>query len=210
MHVARAAVARSRAAVDPERARNTARDVLDDERFRDDPTPAPLRRPLQWIGDRLSSAWDATARAVDSLPGPTWLALLAVAILATAIVVWRLVRRRDRIARERRAPTGARAERPDARALDAAADAAERAGDLALAVRLRFRAGLLRLADAGVVTLRPDLTNREVRSSVHAAAFDAIADDFEVVAYSDRPATPEQVDTARRGWSRVLEDARSR
>jgi len=201
---------RGAATVDPERARNTARDVLDDDRFRDDPTPAPLRGPLEWVGDRLRSAWNAAADVLEVLPGPTWVALLAVVAALTALVGWRIARRRDRIARSSGAPVQARTGRPDARALEREADHAERAGDFERALRLRFRAGLVRLDDAGAVTLRPDLTNREVRTSVRAPVFDALADDFEGVAYGDRPATIDQVSAARRGWSSVIEEARPR
>lgn len=201
---------RDGAAVDPDRARRAAREVLDDERFRDDPTPAPLRGPLEWIGDRLRSAWNVVSSVLETLPGPTWVALLVMLTALVALVGWRLVRRRDRIARSRRVEDPDSTKRLDARALEAEADAAERAGDLERALRLRFRAGLVRLDATGAVALRPDLTNREVRRSVPTPTFEMLADDFEVVAYGDRPATPEQLAAARSGWTNVIEEARSR
>lgn len=204
---------RPAAAVDPERAREAARDVLDDERFRDDPTPAPLRGPLRWIGDRLRDAWDAIADVFERLPGPTWVALVVLFAALVALVVWRMARRRDRLARIRgvQAPDRAdRADRVDARALEAEAEAAEGVGDYERALRLRFRAGLLRLDDAGAVTLRPDLTNREVRATLRVPTFDDLADAFEAVTYGERSATPEHVAGARRSWPGVVDEARPR
>ena len=72
--------------------------------------------------------------------------------------------RRRRRAR-RRARTVAD-EREDPDALEREADAAERDGDLDRAVRLRFRAGLLRLGDRGAIHYRPSVTTGEVRRTL--------------------------------------------
>jgi hypothetical protein len=89
-----------------------------------------------------------------------------------------------------------------------AADAEGR-GELDTALRLRFRAGLLRLADAGVLRLRPGLTNAAVSRTLRSRRFDELALDFDEVAYGGRPATPDDVAAARSGWPAVLEAARS-
>ena len=84
----------------------------------------------------------------------------AFALLARWIV--------KRVGRRRARGTGAvardmRATNEDPAVLEREADDAERRGDLERAVRLRFRAGLLRLGDRGAIEYRPSLTTSEVR-----------------------------------------------
>ena len=88
----------------------------------------------------------------------------------------------------RRAPSPADDEDPDA--LERAADEAERDGDLARALRLRFRAGLLRLGDRGAIHYRPSVTTGEVRRTLGSATFDDLAGTFEAVTYGGRTAAP--------------------
>ena len=95
----------------------------------------------------------------------------------------------------------------DADALERAADAAERDGDLDRAVRLRFRAGLLRLGDRGAIRYRPSVTTGEVRRTLGSQRFDDLAGTFEAVAYGGRAAEGPDVDASRREWPRVLEEA---
>ena len=59
---------------------------------------------------------------------------------------------------------GDESEDPDE--LERAADDAERDGDLDRALRLRFRAGLLRLGDRGAIRYRPSVTTSEVRRAL--------------------------------------------
>jgi hypothetical protein len=101
-------------------------------------------------------------------------------------------------------------ESEDPDALERAADEAERDGDLARAVRLRFRAGLLRLGDRGAITYRPSVTTGEVRRTLGSARFDELAGTFEAVTYGGRPADRPDVDSARREWPRVLEESSQR
>ena len=97
------------------------------------------------------------------------------------------------------------AEDPDD--LERAADAAERDGDLARALRLRFRAGLLRLGDRGAIRYRPSVTTGEVRRTLGSRRFDDLAGTFEAVTYGGRPAERPDVDASRREWPSVLEEA---
>src|SRR5262249_61242968 len=55
-----------------------------------------------------------------------------------------------------------RDESQDPGRLEREADAAEHRGDLDAAVRLRFRAGLLRLDRAGAISYRPSITSGQV------------------------------------------------
>ena len=200
--------ARALQAVDPDAARGTARDILDDRRFRREPAPRPLRGPLQWLGRRLETVGDWIARALRPVPGWFWLGL-AIAVVAAVVARIIVVSRRRRVTGDRHGRLSpdldAGAEDPDA--LDRDADDAERRGDLERAVRLRFRAGLLRLGDRGAIAYRPSVTTGEVRRALGSDAFDELAQTFEGVAYGGRAAQPPDVDAARREWPRVLDDA---
>ena len=103
-------------------------------------------------------------------------------------------------------PSGARAAArdEDPRALDRRADAAEAAGDLEAALRLRFRAGLLRLDARGAIEFRPSISTYEVRRTLHSDDFDALAATFDDVVYGGRAAarrrtSPPPASAGRRG-----------
>ena len=130
--------------VDPDAARDAARDILSDRRFRSEPAPRPLRGPLDWIGDRLQPVVDWIGRRAGVRAG----LVVARRSRSRSVAGHRRAHRRGRrtagasrrgAARRRRRATRRRAEDPDA--LERAADEAERDGDLERALRLRFRAG---------------------------------------------------------------------
>ncbi len=201
----------SAAGVDPAVARAEARSILEDRRFKSEPVPRPLRGPLEWMGDRIQSLVRVVSDLLRPVPGPTW---VVVAAIAVAVGVLLLVRassrpvgggpRRD--ARRR----GVGGESEDPAALEAAAADAERRGDLATALRLRFRAGLLRLDERGAITFRPSLTTGEVRRLLGSETFDDLASVFEEVAYGGRDPGIDEVAGAREAWPRLLREARSR
>ena len=92
--------------------------------------------------------------------------------------------------------------------LERLADEAERRGDLEVALRLRFRAGLLRLGRARALPLRPSLRTREARRALRSARFDRLARDFDEVVYGRRPPSAADVETARSEWPQVVAEAR--
>jgi len=197
------------AAVDPALARDEARDILGGERFRDSDPPRPLRGALEWLADRLRGATDVIGSWLEPVPGPTWLAIgvIALAILTAAIVA--TVRRRRGGVVASGALTAVREEpRERAADLEREADEAEQRGDWERAVRLRFRAGLRRLADAGVIDLRPGVTNGAVGRRLASPDYDRLAADFDEVAYGGRAASEPDAATAREGWPRVLTGSR--
>jgi hypothetical protein len=195
-------------AVDADDARRVAEDVLRGDRFHDDPAPRPLRGPLEWIGERLRDVFEPVGSALEALPGPTWVAVLALLAAIVALVVWRIARRAERLGTRASEPAVAAAGTHETAAeLEAAAARAEREGDRDLALRLRFRAGLLRLDHAGAITFTPALTTREVRASVVSERFDELADDFEAVAYSEHRATELELAAAKRDWQAVVRAA---
>jgi hypothetical protein len=197
-----------KAAVDPDAARDTARHIVSGRQYRSAPTPRPFRKPLNWLGDRLHGIVDWFGRVLDSLP---WLFLfvlaLVVAIAAITYVVVTARARRGGIGAPRGASPipGEESEDPDE--LERLADTAERDGRLDHALRLRFRAGLLRLGDRGAIRYRPSLTTNEVRRALGSESFDELARAFEAVAYGGRDAVPPDLEVARRTWPEIVANA---
>ena len=195
-------------AVDPDRARAAARDILGQRQFRTSHTPRPLRKPLNWLGDRLTGIGHWFGDVLSTVS--TWL-LFLIGLVAVGIAIALIVRkvranRGAATARSRgRDLDGATIEDPDE--LERAADAAEQAGQLDIAVRLRFRAGLVRLGHRGAIRYRPSVTTNEVRRVLGSDSFDELARTFDAIAYGGRDAEPPDVDAARREWPRVVAGA---
>ena len=203
---------RAAQAVDPNAARRDARKILSDGRYRSNPAPRPLRSPLQWIGDRMQGVVNWIGSVLRHIPRALLL-LIVLALLAVVIAfIVRAVRRRRVTGGPPAAGpallTNGDAEDPDV--LERRADEAERDGDLDRAVRLRFRAGLLRLGRRGAIASRPSVTTGEVRRALGSRTFDELAETFEHVTYAGTPAAPPDVDAARRKWPAVLEEAKPR
>ena len=200
-------------AVDPDVARRVARDILADPRFHPHHGPRPFagffRRVGELVVDPILRLFRRIGDVLPSVGSPLWLVLAALVVVAAAVLTIRLSagRSRPRFPGGRRATAGDDAVDPDE--LERRADEAERRGDLDAALRLRFRAGLGRLADAGAVRLRPGLTNAAVSRTLRSPRFDELAGDFDEVAYGGRPATTDDVATARSTWPAVVETARS-
>ncbi|MGZ6996735.1 MAG: DUF4129 domain-containing protein [Acidimicrobiia bacterium] len=207
-------------AVDPDAARRAAREILSGHEYRPDTTPRPLDGVLRWIGDRLDEIFGPIGRFFEAvfdplfhlLPG--WLGTVLGVVLTVGIasfVIWLVLRSRLRSAatvRPRAAANAGPAEDPDD--LERAAAAADRDGDYHRAIRLRYRAGLLRLARSGAIALRPGTTNATVARALHSRRFDALTDTFENVAYGDRPATVDDATAAAAEWPAVLTESGAR
>jgi hypothetical protein len=203
------------ATVDPQQARDDARHILAGRRYRGAPVPRPLHGVLRWLGDRFSPITQWIGDRFSWLPSYSipWIegAAVIIVLLMIAAFVRAMVRANARAgpldvdAAGARAAT--RADDPDA--LEAAATEAEARGDLALAVRLRFRAGLMRLdRDAHAIAYRPSIPTTDVRSELASPAFDELADTFESITYGSAPAEPDDTADARREWPRVVSAAR--
>ena len=192
-------------AAPPARAQDDARAILSERRFLEPDVPRPFRRPLAWLGARI----DALADRVPGGPPVFWVLLGAVVVALAALVAARVGRRRAAQAVERGRAETARGE-VDVRRLEEEAAEAERSGDLERAVRLLFRAGLLRLARARAIVLRDSLTTGQVRRELRSPDFDGVARVFDEVAYGRRPPEPADVEASRAGWRRVLDEAGAR
>ena len=192
--------------------RATARDVLGDRRYRGSGVPRPFKRPLGWLGDRIEGIMDWFERRFEDLVGAVpggrpvaWGLVAGLVLLVALLASRRLVARRAALGggdSRRRASA-----REDPRDLERAADRAERDGDWPAAVRLRFRAGLLRLDAADVIAYRPSLTTGEVAAAVRSPEFDAVGADFDAIAYGGRPAGAADATAARERWAAVLAEA---
>lgn len=210
----RAGVLAGMAAVaDPARAREVAREILSREPFTEDRLPRPFQGFLRRLGELIvDPVIRFFSRIGDALPdagSPPWVVLALAVVVAAATVASRLIRDRGR-ERPRRPGAGFGEDLIDPDQLEARAEEAERRGELAAALRLRFRAGLLRLDRVGALEFRPGLTNRAASRLLGSVRFDRLAADFDEVVYGGRIATAGDVGEARAGWPAVLEEVRPR
>jgi hypothetical protein len=197
-------------AADPAASRAEAGEILDERRFRGSESPRPLRRLLDWLGDRLEPLGDPFRSVAERTPGGNlvlWLAVAAAVLLTVTLVSARSARRRA-AALELRSRAVAAEGRPRAAEVERAAADAERRGEWERALRLRFRAGLLRLDEQRVLAYRESLTSGEAARRLRSREFDRLARVFDEVVYGRRPAAPDDLAAAREGWGRVLAEAR--
>jgi hypothetical protein len=193
--------------VDPDTARRAAQQITSDRRFHNNPAPRPLRGPAQWLGDRVHGITKWIGDRLSAVPEVVWI-LIGIAAVAAIVARVVVVARRRRVTAASDASARTRAEaREDPNALEREADDAEVSGDLDRALRLRFRAGLLRLGTKGAIEYRPSVTTGEVRRALGSQTFDELAQAFENVAYGGQAAELPDLDSARRDWPRVLQEA---
>jgi hypothetical protein len=193
----------------PAAAREEAADILAERRFHETGPPRPFRRFLEWLGDRLEPLARPLRWLAGWVPGgesALW-TLLGVLVVGAAagFAVW-LGRRRggtvaERLARARAEPA------LDPRELERRAEQAEERGELELALRLRFRAGLVRLARLRAVPQPEMLTNRRLVQLLHSDQFAGLARTLDEVVYGGRTASRADLEAAKAGWPRVLAGA---
>jgi hypothetical protein len=195
--------------VSPAQARDQARHILSERRFRGTSLPRPFHSLFSWLARRLqfvARGWDWLAPRVGGAH-VLWAILGAVVLLVTAALVARLARHRTEV---ERSGLGRRFRGPseDPDELERLADDAQRRGELEAALRLRFRAGLLRLGRARALPLRPSLRTREARRALRSPRFDRLARDFDEVVYGGRAPSAGDVEAARAEWPQVVAEAR--
>jgi hypothetical protein len=191
--------------------RDRAKEVLSSRRYKGTDVPRPFTGALQWLGERLRPITDAAEDAFDAVasrfPGGrlgVWLLLVVVVVALAALIGRQAIRRR---AAPSRAPAARAAEVERPRDLERAADAAEDAGRWEEAVRLRFRAGLLRLDERQVLEYRDSLTTGEVADVLRMEPFERLGTRFDAIAYGGRDAGPDDAGAARADWAEVLSGA---
>jgi len=192
---------------DPARVRRAAGKVLSERRFGGSRLPRPFKGVLDSIGEALRPVWHKITGAIRDLVSITPGGQITVWSVTAAILLLLLVTFGSRALRHR--AVGAAADRPERETpapLERAADEAERAGHLELALRLRFRAGLLRLDARQVIAFRPSISTREVSRAVRSPEFDRLAALFDGVAYGGRPASPDDLESSRHDWDAVIRE----
>lgn len=204
----RALAAGGPAAAVPAGAAADARQILSQRRFRGSSVPQPFHDALAWLGRKVSPPFRRLERHAPGGGAVVWTVLAAIVVATAVAVAARLGRQRGGLRIERAGGASGRGPDEDPVQLERAADAAERAGDLAGALRLRFRAGLLRLGRARVIPARSSVTTGEVRAAVRSPDFDELARAFDEIVYGHRAAHRDDLDRARTFWPRVLEGVR--
>lgn len=193
-----------------EQARRQAQEVLDGRRFKPARVPRPFAGILRTLGGWLEPVGEPLGRlwrqVVDTVAGR--LALVGLVFGVAALMSVRLIGRRSPGNVHRSRPFGVDGDSLDPDELERQAAAAERAGDLDHAVRLRFVAGVLRLDQAGVIAYRSSLTTGQLRERLHSASFAELAAAFDEIAYGGRAAGEADVRAATDVWPRVLAEAR--
>jgi Domain of unknown function (DUF4129) len=190
-------------------AREEARRILAEDRFHEDDLPRPLARPLDWLGERLEEVFGDLFEGMPGGPAVGWFVLSALVLALGVAIGLALVRHRAPAALARSRKTR-NAPPADPSQLERAADAAESAGDLELALRLRFRAGVLRLAQRRILDDPDGVTSGALVRLLRSPDFDRAAAAFDEVVYGRRSPTTEDTRLARAGWHAVLAGGRAR
>jgi hypothetical protein len=181
---------------------------LRESRFHQSGLPRPLYGIFRvlggWlapVGNWLSSVVSDVVRFLaDNLEVAAILALVVVLLGAMSAVSLR----RRRVLRRMVTRVGLAAGE-DPFELRRLAEQAEVAGDGAAAVRLYFRAGVLRLQRGGRLPDRASLTIGEARRRMRSADFEVAAQSFESVVYGLRPATATDVRSTKQAWLEPLD-----
>lgn len=93
----------------------------------------------------------------------------------------------------------------DADLLDKLSIEAQNAGHFDIALRYRFRAGLLRLNDKKIISFHPSITNAQWQLILNNTLFDDLAKDFNDVTYGKVPCEISQLTKAIEKWPLVID-----
>jgi hypothetical protein len=156
----------------------------------------------RFLARALSEIARLFAAVIDAVGGPIVAAFLALGIVGvlSALVAFRLAGRRgavleDRLVIERLLEEGA-----DPELFLRDAEEASREGDHARAVRLRFIGGVLDMARRGHIHYESGLTTDGIARQLSDNEFDALAAQFDAVAYGAVDPGAEGDTRSRHGW----------
>lgn len=159
-----------------------------------------LQRAIGWVNENILGVGQ------DSTVGrfAFWTAVVVALGLLTGFLALRLARRRAALESHHAVsvthPTGVHTPAEfELRAGEAVNE--QRFGD---AIRFLYQAGLLRLADRGVIEYRSSLTSGEVAAAIRSSSFDYLALQFDRVAYGHADATREDVRIAESEWKTLV------
>jgi hypothetical protein len=190
--------------VDSERLREEAERILSQRRYRARATAS------ESFGEWLERIWygflEFLAEVADVVGGPLVLGLVLFGlVVVTAVLITRNLGQRRareielRIMREQILARGADPDGLEREALKAAQEA-----DFATALRLTFRAGLLRLDERGRIRYWPGLTSAEIADLLASPGFEKLAQRFDEIVYGHRTATAVDFANALQGWDQLL------
>lgn len=190
-----------------ERLQGVADKILSGREYQFRRTPAPFRGILQTLGRWLKPVFDAVERFFDVIWGnPASQIATAAVLLILFVLVARTVASRRRVQAVSRSFGRASGRAEDPAALDAAAEAAEQRGAFDLALRLRFRAGLIRLERAGRITAVDRRPTGALAEAIGSPPLARLGERFDAVAYGHEEATVDDIDTARSTFAELLRD----
>jgi hypothetical protein len=190
----------------PHAARQAAQSILAEGRFHSSSVPDPLHGFLVWVGrlvsDPLTGVNSVVNRLGSSFPGGIAGLWVAAAVLVL-VLAGAFAARRARTRLGRPQPGRARArQRPSE--LERAADRAEHEGHWDEAVRLRFRAGLLRLGERDGVHYPETTPNHSLARRLGSEPLEQLSSRFDEVVYGGDQATAADAERQRRTWPEVL------
>ena len=193
--------------------RQRAHTILGERRFHGRRTPGPFRGIFRWLGDKLHPVLRPFGR-VAAWIAELWVhtatrVLLLGLVLAFACFLSVFAVKRRSAVGVVRSLHGAAGLSDDPRELERVADDAERAGDYALALRLRFQAGVMRLQMNGRIRRGRTTTTRAIGRQLRLREFDELGRTFDAVAYGGAPASADDARAARENWHAVLESKAS-
>jgi hypothetical protein len=192
--------------------RQQAREILRGSRFHDRKTPGPFAGLFRRLGDLLDPVLGPIGRFFSRVfetiarwwAEPLGQAIFVILVIGIAVAISTLVIRRRTAVSFGGSGRGRQRAEDDPAALEREADRAEADGHFAEAVRLRFRAGVVRLQRDGVVRRGRSTPTRAIGRQLHIDEFDRLGQTFDAVAYGGRPASAQDAADARRDWERVL------
>ena len=195
-------------AASSDEARRAAAEILRERRFQPDRQPRPLQGVITWFGDRLrwfgrpfGWIWRQLNTVIPGGGNVVWIALTVLGLAVVCVLIFRYASWRGR--RAASAADGS-TRLPTADELDRLAAEAEARGDYSSSVRLRFRAGLRRLAEVRAVRTPEQRPNADLVSHLADPSFATLAGRFDEVAYAGFTASSTDADSARRAWPGVV------
>jgi hypothetical protein len=190
--------------VDSDRLRAEAERILSQPKYRVETTVS--ERFQQWLAEIWFRFLEFVDRVAGWVGGPLVLGLIlfALVVVVSVLVARNLGARRAREVEARIRREHALAHGADPAELEDAADERAAAGDFAEGVRLRFRAGLLRLDERGRIRFRPGLTSAEIQDLLSSPDFELLARRFDEIVYGGHQAGADDYRRALEGWARLL------
>lgn len=198
------------ATVDPDTARARARAVLEADKYHEPRLPRPFKGVLEWLADVLRPVLNVVDRVggeilewILALPGGRFILLALVAGAAVALAWW-LASRRSRSVVGAAEGFGLVDPAADPDQLEEEARRAEAEGDLALALRRTYEAGLLRLVRADRLVLLPQTTAEAAAAQVAHPTMDRLTATFQEVVFGERDVAQAELSEARQSWAGLL------